>query len=227
MHAASGRGGAHPFDPPTAGGGQSRGQLDDACRRFSTTPDPRNGSLQRSVMMGTPDRPSTMTRHFLRILAAAVLVTAATRTAHAQRPGELAPNAPTDRPVGGAACILDAMRRAMAPYVEQARTTWPAARDRFRAGLPPHHSFFVATRLHDAAGREEQVFIAVDSIAGDTIHGTIASQIGLVQGYRYGQRYSFPDSELVDWMVARPDGSEEGNVVGKFIDTYTPPKSCS
>lgn len=167
-----------------------------------------------------------MTKTFIRALAVALLVATA-RPADAQRPGELAPNAPADRPVSGAACVWDAMRRAMQPYVDQARATWPAARDRFRAGLPPHHSFFVTTRLHDAAGREEQVFIAVDSIANDTIAGTIASQVGLVQGYRYGQRYSFPESDLVDWMVARPDGSEEGNVVGKFMDGYTPPKSCS
>ena len=115
----------------------------------------------------------------------------------------------------------------MEPYVEQARATWPAAHDRFRAGLPPHHTLFVTTRLSDATGREEQVFIAVGSIANGTIGGTIASQIGLVQGYRYGQSYAFPESALVDWMVARPDGSEEGNVVGKFMDSYTPPKSCT
>jgi hypothetical protein len=30
--------------------------------------------------------------------------------------------------------------------------------------------------------------------------------------------YSFQESELVDWLISRPDGSEEGNVVGKFLD---------
>jgi hypothetical protein len=27
-------------------------------------------------------------------------------------------------------------------------------------------------------------------------------------------------------MIAKPDGSEEGNVVGKFLDTYRPPATC-
>ena len=42
----------------------------------------------------------------------------------------------------------------------------------------------------------------------------------VVSGYAYKQPYSFPESELVDWLIAKPDGSEEGNVVGKFLDTY-------
>jgi hypothetical protein len=28
-------------------------------------------------------------------------------------------------------------------------------------------------------------------------------------------------------MISNPDGSEEGNEVGKFLDTYTPPAACA
>ena len=148
-------------------------------------------------------------------------------SADAQRPVQVAPNAPKDKPVPAVLkCQLGAMYQAVAPYVDQARSTYPAARDRFQAGLPPRHTFFITTRLHDPQGREEQVFVAVDSVRGQTISGRIWSEIGVVSGFRLGQQYTFPDSELVDWMVARPDGSEEGNVVGKFLDTYTPPKEC-
>jgi hypothetical protein len=28
-------------------------------------------------------------------------------------------------------------------------------------------------------------------------------------------------------MISRPDGTEEGNVVGKFLDTYRPPATCT
>jgi hypothetical protein len=144
-----------------------------------------------------------------------------------QRPAQVAPNAPPDNPVSAVLkCQLAAMYRAVAPYVAQARATYPAARDRFQAGLPPRHTFFVTTRLRDAQGREEQVFVAVDSVRGQTVSGRIWSQIGVVSGFRLGQPYTFADTELVDWMVARPDGSEEGNVVGKFLDTYTPPAEC-
>ena len=85
---------------------------------------------------------------------------------------------------------------------------------------------FVTTILTDTAKRHEQVFVAVDSIVGTRIHGTIASDIGIVAGHHAGQRYSLDEADLIDWMFANPDGSEEGNVVGKFMETYTPPKSC-
>lgn len=168
-----------------------------------------------------------MTNLPLRSLAAALIALAA-RTAGAQSSTSLPPNAPPDKPKSvSAACLLDAMHQAMAPYIAQARASYPAARDRFRAGLPAGHTFFVTTTLHDAAGREEQVFVAVDSITNGTIAGRIASQINTVLGYRYGEPYTLLESDLVDWMVSRPDGSEEGNVVGKFLDSYTPPRICT
>jgi hypothetical protein len=90
-----------------------------------------------------------------------------------------------------------------------ARASFPAARARFERGLPPRHTFFVSTWLRDSAGRQELVFIEV------------------VRGYAYRQAYTFTVADLVDWMVARPDGSEEGNEVGKFLDTYMAPAACA
>ena len=68
--------------------------------------------------------------------------------------------------------------------------------------------------------------MALDSIAGTRVVGRLWSDVRTVSGYRRGQRYEMDERDLVDWMVANPDGSEEGNVVGKFLDTYTPPASC-
>jgi hypothetical protein len=135
----------------------------------------------------------------------------------------LAPNAPADRP--HAVTSDSAARRlhtAMQPYIEQARATYPAARQRFLAGLPAGHVFFVTTRLRDETGREEQVFIAVDSILGSHIFGRIASDISTVSGYRYGEPYELTEAALLDWLISKPDGSEEGNFVGKFLDAYRP-----
>ena len=147
-------------------------------------------------------------------------------TANAQQPVELAPNASLDRPMSAALCQWREAVKAMEPFVRQARATYPAVRTRFYARLPAGHTLFITTRLRDVHGREEQVFVAVDTIAGARIRGRIWSDIRLVAGYRHGQSYSFQDSALVDWMIAKPDGSEEGNVVGKFLDTSRPPATC-
>ena len=183
--------------------------------------------VTRGLLALATSRPAGMTTIRHSVLASAVALALFALPAAAQRPIEISPDAPPDRPQGVAACQWEAVLLAMKPYEQQARATYPDARRRFLAGLPDRHTFFITTRLRDEEGRNEQVFVAVDSIAGARIVGRIWSQIQNVRGYRLGQRYEFADSALVDWTVARPDGTEEGNFVGKFLDTYTPPPTCT
>jgi hypothetical protein len=131
--------------------------------------------------------------------------------------------APSDQPVS---VTSDEQRRrleaAVAPYIAQARATYPQAKQRYLAGLPPQQSFFVTVELRDAAGHSEMAFLAVDSLARDSIFGRIWNQIQAVRGYRLRDRHAVAEAELLDWLITKPDGSEEGNVVGKFVDTYRP-----
>ncbi len=135
---------------------------------------------------------------------------------------QLAPNAPKDQPKPLMDGQTAAFEKAIAPYVAKAKKTYPAAKARYLAGLPRGETFFVTTRLHDATGRMEQVFIQVAKIEGNKISGAISSEMQLVTGYHTGQSYTFSESELIDWLISKPDGSEEGNLVGKFLDTYRP-----
>ena len=132
----------------------------------------------------------------------------------------LAPNAPLDRPVEGRTAEMAEPDRAIAPYVAQAQATYPQVRERFLQGLPKGEHFFMTTRLRDDSGSVEQVFVLVQRIDGGQVSGRIASPIMRVRGFRNGDPYQFPESAMVDWLIAKPDGSEEGNVVGKFLDTY-------
>jgi hypothetical protein len=161
-------------------------------------------------------------RHIVLLLA---LVFGCVATALSQEPDKLpglAPNAPVDKPQPVKSAEQKAFDEAIKPYIEKARKTYPAAKERFLAGLPPKYFFFVTTRLHDAAGHWEQVFIAVKEIKDGIITGLIASDIETVSGYKAGDKYSLPESELMDWTVSKPDGTEEGNFVGNFLDTYKP-----
>ena len=133
---------------------------------------------------------------------------------------QLSPNAPKDKSTIFVPGDMDSLNAALAPRIAQARSTYPAAKAKFLAGLPQGQYFFVTTRLHDDTGAVEQVFIAVNSIQNGVITGRIASQIDTVFGYKYGESYAFPESELIDWLITHPDGSEEGNFVGKFLDNY-------
>jgi len=157
----------------------------------------------------------------------AALIAILPAVAASQGATQVAPNAPKDSPVQTAQkCIWMAMDQAMQPYIAQARSTWPQARRRYLAGLPPRNTFFVTTLLVDDQDRREQVFIAVDGIREGVITGRIWNKVEVVRGYRLGDHYSFPESDLRDWLTAKPDGTEEGNFVGKFLDGYEPPRSC-
>ena len=133
----------------------------------------------------------------------------------------LAPNAPQDQPVDAKGkAEVEEYQAAIAPYVEKGRKTYRQAKKRYLAGLPTGHNFFVVTKLRDGSGTSEQVFIAVAGINDGRITGRIASDIIGVKGFKKGDPYSFPEGEVVDWLISHPDGSEEGNVVGKFLDEW-------
>jgi len=128
----------------------------------------------------------------------------------------VAPNAPVDKPVG----LDEKLEQAIQTYIIRAKQTYPQAKQRFLKGLPPKHSFFITTQLRDKEGHIEQVFIAVKEIKNGNINGVISNDLQVVSGYKKGDFYSFPESELLDWTITKPDGTEEGNLVGKFLDEY-------
>lgn len=165
-----------------------------------------------------------------RLMVAAVLLAACATLGFAQAGAQpqpsptpqVSPTPPQDRPVSVKAGELQSFEDAIKPAIEKARKSYPEARKRFLDGLPPKHIFYLTTRLFDKEGRVEQVFIAVREIKDGTVKGVIASEIELISGYKAGDPVSFPESDLIDWTIVRPDGSEEGNFVGKFLDEYRP-----
>ncbi len=128
----------------------------------------------------------------------------------------LSPNAPPDRPIRNN--LSENFEKAIAPYVAHAKATYPQAKERFLAGLPKGQAFFLTTRLADKNNHFEQVFIAVQEIKNGVVKGKIWSDIERVEGFHHGDSYSFPEVAMLDWLITKADGSEEGNFVGKYMD---------
>src|ERR1051325_2488745 len=145
------------------------------------------------------------------LLFAAVTASAQTR-----------PKTPPDKPVHASdAQQASDVDRAIAPYVAQARKSYPTAKKRFTAGLPPNYLFSLTTKLWDRSHTKfEVVFVVADKISDGKVVGHLATHTKQPVGYNYGDRITFPESEVMDWTIVHPDGTEEGNVVGKFLDTY-------
>jgi hypothetical protein len=152
------------------------------------------------------------------------LITYLRPTGTVAQPPAPSTGAPADKVVSISDQTAADFEKAVQPLIAEARSTYPAAKARFEAGLPPGYRFFVVTRLHDSAGRFEQAFIRVDRATGETVLGRLASQLNLVSGYKSGDSVTVAEADIVDWVIVDPKGAEEGNVVGKFIDTYRPGK---
>jgi hypothetical protein len=101
---------------------------------------------------------------------------------------------------------------------QQAMSAYPQARGRFLTGLSPGHEFFVKVRLYDAT-RTEDVFVKVQTIADGLVLGHVNSPVVIVQGHWRGEPVCVTESELLDWVITNPDGSEDGNLLGKYCDT--------
>lgn len=115
--------------------------------------------------------------------------------------------------------------RAIAPYVAQARATYPVAKKRFLAGLPRGYTFAVWLRLYEKDASKkiiyfEDCFVSVVRIAGGRVYGRLENKPRMVHGYSMGDRVVGDESEVRNWMIEHPDGVEEGNVVGKFLEKH-------
>ena len=139
-----------------------------------------------------------------------------------------AQQAPPDKPVivataGGENAVSPAQSmqlfdQLIARPMQQALRTLPQARKRFQAGLKPGETFYLTTRVVDADGQFEQVFVQVTQWEDTYVQGTIANTLQTVRSYATGQTLEFTTSAVYDWTIVRADGSEEGNYVGKFLD---------
>lgn len=131
-------------------------------------------------------------------------------------------NAPPDKPVAASAANVKKFEDAIAPYVKKARETLPEAKNKYLAGLPKNESFSVTIKLYDSSKKYEQVFVRVTSWKGENIHGILVSDLSLIHNHAKGEKLTCRESEILDWTISKPDGTEEGNFVGKFLDTYQP-----
>jgi len=154
----------------------------------------------------------------MRIIALFLLLTMITARAQTRDYAKT----PKDKPVHIEGAQQQAeVDRIIGPYVAKARKTYPAAKKRFEAGLPPKYLFSLTMKLWDRSHtKSEVVFVVAEKIENDTVTGHLATQTKQPIGYNWGDRVSFPESEVMDWTIVHPDGTEEGNIVGKFLDTY-------
>jgi uncharacterized protein YegJ (DUF2314 family) len=143
--------------------------------------------------------------------------------------GACSAKAAPDKGTATAPMALPKYDSVIAPYVAKARATYPAAKKRFLAGLPRGWDFSVWVRLYqnDSSGKHvaaEDCFLSVERIQEGRVWGILMNRPVIVHGYSVRDRVTAPESEVRNWMFVRPDGTEEGNIVGKFLEKHHMPK---
>jgi len=134
---------------------------------------------------------------------------------------ELSPNAPPDKPGSANGEQVQKFEEAIAPFVKKAKETLPRAKKKYRRGLRAGEILFVTTRIHEGE-KFEQAFVKVTSWEGDTIRGLLASDMELLTNHKKDEHITCKENDVIDWTISKPDGTEEGNFVGKFLDSYKP-----
>lgn len=141
-------------------------------------------------------------------------------SASAQNNNRLSEKAPTDRPISvNNAEGLDAFDSKIEPLVKKAQQELPKIKRQFDKGFKKGESFFLTTRIYDAFGNFEQVFVKVQTWDNGKIQGTIANQLTAVKDFEFGQSIEFPESAVLDWLITDAEGKEKGNYIGKYLDS--------
>jgi len=123
-----------------------------------------------------------------------------------------------DLPEAGQAIQVKKQLDAVIPApILRARRSLPQIKQRYLLGLGSDEKLFLTARIFDKSGVFEQVFAEVQDWSRDSVIAVIANDLDAVREYQKGQTITFSEKHVLDWIVTRPDGSAEGNFVGRYI----------
>jgi len=112
------------------------------------------------------------------------------------------------------------VEKLLVPQIKKAKQALPAAKKKFLEGLPYGYSFFVTVNLRSKSGDKENAFIKVEGWDNNKITGILSTKLQVVKEYKFGQRLIVSENKIIDWTITSPKGEEEGNFLGKFLDSY-------
>jgi hypothetical protein len=107
---------------------------------------------------------------------------------------------------------------ALADPVREALRTLPQAKKKFLAGLPIGDQFLLSVRVIATDTSFRQASARVLGWHGNTVQALLLPAADAATKTE-PTPVSFPETAVVDWTLLRASGREEGNYVGRYIDT--------
>ncbi|WP_210514032.1 hypothetical protein [Hymenobacter terricola] len=108
---------------------------------------------------------------------------------------------------------------ALADPVREALRTLPQAKKKFLAGLPNGDQFLLSVRVIATDTSFRQVSARVLGWHGTTVQALLLPGAADSAAPTEPTPVSFPETAVVDWLLLRASGREEGNYVGRYTDT--------
>ncbi|WP_426059415.1 hypothetical protein [Hymenobacter sp. B1770] len=108
---------------------------------------------------------------------------------------------------------------AFADPIREAQRTLPQAKKRFQAGLPHGDQFLLAVRVMATDTSFRQASARVLGWHGNKVQALLLPEAANSASPTEPVPVSFPETAVVDWTLRRASGREEGNYVGRYIDT--------
>ena len=152
----------------------------------------------------------------LRLLLTTTLLTGLTATA---QPAAVRVLPPTPAAPAGLRPQLARADSALAEPLQQARRTLSQARKRYAAGLPGGTRCLVMVRVLASDTSFRQVQARVIGWREGAVQALISSAETAGADAADLRPVSFPEAAVLDWTFLAANGREEGNFVGKYLDT--------
>jgi hypothetical protein len=108
---------------------------------------------------------------------------------------------------------------ALAPPLREAQRTLPQAKKRFLAGLPYGDQLLLSVRVQASDTSFREASARVLGWHGSTVQALLLPEEANSASPIEPVPVSFPETAAVDWTLVRASGREEGNYVGRYVDT--------
>jgi uncharacterized protein YegJ (DUF2314 family) len=109
---------------------------------------------------------------------------------------------------------IESENPAMIAAHDRAVAELPGVKRRFQAGLRPGETLLVKHGFPTRNGGHEYMWVVVNTWKGALIQGQLANDPVVRTDMRPGQKVHLYDSDVFDWMLDLPDGSDRGNYTG-------------
>jgi hypothetical protein len=99
----------------------------------------------------------------------------------------------------------------------QVASDLPGVKARYLAGLPAGTQLSVKHGFPTDIGREEYMWVAVESWSGERIRGRLQNDPVRLADLSRGQTVEFGEADVFDWLITHPDGVREGARVNELL----------